>query len=555
MFRVNKAAAAWLLFTIATNIPTSFFPLFTIVSHASLTISLIALIARSIHRASVVLPPSANVRRTADTRGKHIKLFTGLALFSLVLAGYGAFSYTSQSYTLFATNWSSVAPRRLFGYDGAIFRIEFLRWIIEEKLYTNLLRLPVATSRNYWWAQALDLTAVPWALYLSVVGHRRHIDHLWAYAALSQLVSLSFAQNLFYLSLILTPAPLPSNAREMAGEPRILTRLAKLRQNASSKPENWVPRPIVVLGTIVASFAAIALTPTAYDTTTFIPVTILARVLPFAPLALPYLVPESWGTTHTSAARMNKHYTNLFRIISALSFILYVKSTSMAIIFNDPGETYLDPKYINPLHREERGDLDRTTTTMGRIMAAAFGNKYTMSSPIITKIGWDVVISGVSLGCWAAVRGTDANAMINNVVGGLGGEAGEGDSSLISGGMVDDLKRMADTASTQLDKEIKAVKDDQESRRATSSRHTGEETEKSKRKSRARREEYRNEETEDEDEVYVPNHKGLEQIRERVDEEMVEEDVEAAALAWGIVAALGLGTGASAVFGAEAVRG
>ena len=199
-------------------------------------------------------------------------------------------------------------------------------------------------------------------------------------------------------------------------------------------------------------------------------------------------VPEAWGTTHTSSQRMNKHYTNLFRIISALSFIFYVKSTSFAIIFNDPGETYLDPKYYNPLHRNERGDFERTATTMGRIMAAAFGNKYTMSSPIITKIGWDVIISGISLGCWAAVRGTDANAMINNVVGGLGGEAGEGDSSLISGGMVDDLKRMADKASQKVDKEIDHVKSEQSSslrrstrdRRSTSSRHTDEETEKPK---------------------------------------------------------------------------
>lgn len=465
---------------------------------------------------------------------------------------------------MFAYHFSSHFPRRLFGYDGALFRIEFLRWLTEEKLYTNLFRLPVATSRNYWWAQALDLTAVPWALYLSIIGHRRRIDHLWAYAALSQLVSLSFAQNLFYLTLVLTPQPMPSNAREMSGEPKLLTRLAKLRQNASSKPENWAPRPILVLGTIIASYAAIALTPTAYDTTTFIPITLLARVLPFAPLALPYLVPESWGTTHTSAQKMNKHYTNLFRIISALSFILYVKSTSYAIIFNDPGETYLNPRLLNPLHRDERDDFARTTTTMGRIMAAAFGSKYTMSSPIITKIGWDVVMSGISLGCWAAVRGTDANVMISNVIGGMGGEAGEGDGSLIAGGMVDDLKRMADKASNKVDKEIDHVKREQGSlrrstreRRSTSARHSDEEHEKPKRQTRSKKEKEHHEETEEDehDSAYRPNHKGLDQIIEKTHEELPEEDAEAAALAWGIVAALGLGTGSSAVFGAESVRG
>lgn len=260
---------------------------------------------------------------------------------------------------------------------------------------------------------------------------------------------------------------------------------------------------------------------------------------------------------------MNKHYTNLFRIISALSFVLYVKSTSYAIIFNDPGESYLNPHLLNPLHRDQREDFDRTITTMGRIMAAAFGSKYTMSSPIITKMGWDVVNSGISLGAWAAVRGTDATAMLNSLAGGMGGEAGEGDSSLISGGMVDDLKRMADKASEKVDKEIKAVKEEQGSlrrskrdRRSTFSRHEDEEQEKPKRKTRAKKEEYHHEETEEEDDdAYVPNHKGLEQIEEKVEEELVEEDAEAAALAWGIVAALGLGTGSSAVFGAESIRG
>ena len=196
-------------------------------------------------------------------------------------------------------------------------------------------------------------------------------------------------------------------------------------------------------------------------------------------------------------------------------------------------------------------------------MAAAFGSKYTMSSPIITKIGWDVVMSGISLGCWAAVRGTDANVMINNVIGGMGGEAGEGDSSLISGGMVDDLKRMADKASHKVDKEIEHVKKEQGSlrrstreRRSTSSRHSDEEHEKPKRKTRNKKEKEHHEETEEDehDSAYRPNHKGLDQITEKVHEELPEEDAEAAALAWGIVAALGLGTGSSAVFGAESVR-
>lgn len=46
-----------------------------------------------------------------------------------------------------------------------------------------------------------------WSMLLAIEGRRRKIPHLWAYMALAQLVNLSFAQNLFYVALLLAPAP------------------------------------------------------------------------------------------------------------------------------------------------------------------------------------------------------------------------------------------------------------------------------------------------------------------------------------------------------------
>jgi hypothetical protein len=43
---------------------------------------------------------------------------------------------------------------------------------------------------------------------LALEGRRRKIPFLWAYLALGHLVNLSFAQNLFYIALLLTPSPL-----------------------------------------------------------------------------------------------------------------------------------------------------------------------------------------------------------------------------------------------------------------------------------------------------------------------------------------------------------
>lgn len=46
---------------------------------------------------------------------------------------------------------------------------------------------------------------------LAIEGRRRKIPFLWAYMLLAHLVNLSFAQNLFYLALLLAPSPLGNN--------------------------------------------------------------------------------------------------------------------------------------------------------------------------------------------------------------------------------------------------------------------------------------------------------------------------------------------------------
>lgn len=51
-------------------------------------------------------------------------------------------------------------------------------------------------------------------MYLAVEGQRRKIPNLWAFLALAQLVSLSYAQNLFFVAVLLTPVPLPVNVQD-----------------------------------------------------------------------------------------------------------------------------------------------------------------------------------------------------------------------------------------------------------------------------------------------------------------------------------------------------
>ena len=63
-------------------------------------------------------------------------------------------------------------------------------------------------ARRRWWGQQVDLATISWSMLLAIEGRRRQIPYLWAYPLLSQTVSLSFAQNLFYIALLLTPSPI-----------------------------------------------------------------------------------------------------------------------------------------------------------------------------------------------------------------------------------------------------------------------------------------------------------------------------------------------------------
>lgn len=573
----------------------SIFPLITIFSHIGLSIGLSALIYHSLSISRKVLPPSSGVRNRAHLRDDHLKLLTGLAVTSLLLASYFTVSYASHSYMLWAYShrhsFRKHYPPLLFGFHGAFGKKEMYHWIAESPIYTSLLHIPVLTNRNYWWASALDLSAVPWALFLSIVGQRRKIQHLWAYAALSQLVGLSYAQALFFIALLLTPVPLPDNAREMSNQPRVMTRLAKLRKRAKNKPENWCPSPLVYLGSIGLSYLAVFLTPIAHDTTTFIPVTILSRILPFAPLALPYLVPESWGTVHPHPHARSSRYTNLFRLTSLISFILYAKATSYAIIYNDPG-THHHPTLLHPLHMEDINTLERTSTTINRILSAAFSSRGT--NPLMGKIGWDVLLSGLTIGVWAMIRGTEPTDILRNMgVMGIDSHAELGDMD----GVMDSVKDLADEAvgaitsakksaegkiADKVDRELHrdlrrsgrgrksvtqaaaespelAVAPDttkksyaaavKEERTPSSGRRrtAGDSETAKKRKDRGSRTM-----TEREDEkAYIPDND--EDVV--IGEEDAELETESAALAWGLSALAGLGAVTSGVLGAESVRG
>lgn len=88
--------------------------------------------------------------------------------------------------------------------------LQLKQWLRETPIYLDALEIVAEKTRRWWWGQQLDLATTAWTALLAIEGRRRRIPHLWAYALLPHLISLSFAQNLFYVALLQTPSPIPS---------------------------------------------------------------------------------------------------------------------------------------------------------------------------------------------------------------------------------------------------------------------------------------------------------------------------------------------------------
>jgi hypothetical protein len=86
-----------------------------------------------------------------------------------------------------------------------------VRWLNDTPFYRDGLEIVAEKARHFWWGQQASLGLVSWGTFLAIEGCRRNIPNLWVFMALAQLVNLSYAQNLFFIAVLLTPVPLPDN--------------------------------------------------------------------------------------------------------------------------------------------------------------------------------------------------------------------------------------------------------------------------------------------------------------------------------------------------------
>ena len=136
----------------------------------------------------------------------------------------------------------------------------------------------------------------------------------------------------------------------------------------------------------------------------------LTKILPFMPLTLPYILPESFGAVSTHPHAVYKTYTNIFRTIALSSAFLHIKFTSLALFNNTLETNYYRHYLLHPFKEEHRSSLDRGYISVSRLLGAI------KEHPAVGAVGWDVILSGLSLGIWAAMRGLEPKKMLSSTV-------------------------------------------------------------------------------------------------------------------------------------------
>ena len=126
-----------------------------------------------------------------------IWLFSGLALVSFATLSTNMLNVLIQSFN----SWSvGRDPIQLANLPSAIWQ-----WSVTSSLFRDFGEAIVGDSARFFWVQSALLATLSVFNYMGTEGRQRGVPQLWSFFCLSQILPISFAQNLFYVALMLSP--------------------------------------------------------------------------------------------------------------------------------------------------------------------------------------------------------------------------------------------------------------------------------------------------------------------------------------------------------------
>lgn len=134
-------------------------------------------IANTVSRARKTLPPTQATRNKQVKRRKDLKIFSGLALFSLAIVSYFAVSWRVLSYTAWVEQSNEEVSNSLWtgwygtGEDGM--GLQLGRWWKDTDVQREGDARAVMTSKGFWWTQAQLSGLIAWSIFVGIEGMLR----------------------------------------------------------------------------------------------------------------------------------------------------------------------------------------------------------------------------------------------------------------------------------------------------------------------------------------------------------------------------------------------
>lgn len=289
-----------------------------------------------------------------DATKEKVRIFIALAVFSFTTLSVNMLHVLIQSYNFWSARQSGTRPNSLTTLIHSIGT-----WSAESSLFLDFGNAIVASARRSVWTQSALLLTYGNCVFMagegkdmtnysgmtlphlsnqmSLPGHRRNIPRLWTFAALSQILPISFAQNLCYIALLHRPDE---------------------RDTTTAVPLQTLLPSLVTYAWLVSTAI-----PQAVQTGGTLPIILATRTT----LLLPLVLSKEVVSTYSPASRtsVTARYFQTCVLALAVAFGMY--------------QTYI-------------------ATVAGHSLASVFLGLF--DHPAVTSLGMDFIISVFSFGVW-----------------------------------------------------------------------------------------------------------------------------------------------------------
>ncbi|KAL2834111.1 hypothetical protein BJY01DRAFT_84893 [Aspergillus pseudoustus] len=298
-------------------------------------------------------------------------------LFSfLTAASLGSTWYYMISLFFYSYNtWATGPEGQLYSGPQTPLFTRMGLWLNKTYIFQEAWETVSENPERVWWSAQIFGWTIGWSLLLGITGRRYHIPHVWIYMLVAQAVSVSFAANLFFAAITVSPRP---SERDPAYA--------------------WRPPALAELIPIALSLADTLAVPIYAYEKGFMLILLAPHFLVFIPCILGPRQQRSPSTSvkaKPSKEALAKGYATTRRYAT---FIKWVGVASVAL-----------QGYLTYLVVQDFG----ADVSYAEIVRQVLGTVY--AHPACSSVSWDVIMCTVSAAAWAVVHGFDAEGMLGGL--------------------------------------------------------------------------------------------------------------------------------------------